>query len=90
MGGVKVEMETSEPSIQYCCEPRTALKNKDYLLEVFHIQRVGRGSCESGDISGDTLEYVLRDTLDPKSLEMSLERERRAKEGRSLVSLCFQ
>ena len=31
MGGVKMSMETSDPSIRYCCEPRTALKNKEYL-----------------------------------------------------------
>ena len=30
MGGVKMSMETSDPSIRYRCEPRTALKNKEY------------------------------------------------------------
>lgn len=78
-----------ELSIQFCCE--LLLKIKAIFEKSFHIQRVGRGSFQSGDISGDTLEYVLRDALDPQSLEMSFKREReRRKEGRSFVSLCFQ
>ena len=69
-------------SIQFCCE--LLLKIKAIFQKSFYIQRMGRGSCESGDISGDTLEYVLRDALDPKSLEMSF-REREKSGGRKVI-----